>query len=56
METVQTVAAECKAQMEKLSISELCDILEGYGMAISGLTRKEMIQEIVGLEVYAFTH
>lgn len=56
METIFTVAAETKAKMEQLSTSELGVILMGYGMAIAGMTRTDMIDEIVGLEVYAFTH
>ena len=56
METVKTVAADVRARMEKLTIYQLCDILEGYGYTISGLTRTEMIGMIVDFEVYAFTH
>lgn len=56
METVAQVAAEIRAEVEQFSTASLCDILKGYGMAISGMTRKEMIDEIVDLEVYAFTH
>jgi hypothetical protein len=56
METVMMVAAETKAQMESFSTAKLCVILMGYGVTVGTMTRKEIIAEIVDLEVYAFTH
>jgi hypothetical protein len=56
METVMMVAEEVRAKIAKLSAPALCNILEEYGITISGLTRKEMIGMIVDFEVYAFTH
>lgn len=56
METVIQVAKEIEAQIENLSVAELSVILMQYGQPVKGMTRDEMIKQIVDLEVHAFTH
>jgi hypothetical protein len=57
METVFSVAKELEVELsENYSDARLRKIIFDYGMDSTDLTRKEMIQEIVDLEVYAFTH
>lgn len=46
------VRDECKGQ----SVEQLAQALIDMGQDVDGLTRDQMVQKLVDLEVYAFTH
>lgn len=46
------VREECKGQ----SVEQLTRALTDMGQEVEGLSRDEMVQKLVDLEVHAFTH
>ena len=46
------VREECKGQ----SIEQLARALTNMGIDVSDMSRDEMVQKLVDMEVYAFTH
>ena len=56
MMTVAQVEMEVREECKGQSAEQLAQALKGMGQNAEGLTRDQMVNRLVDLEVYAFTH
>ncbi len=56
MMTVAQVEMEVREECKGQSAEQLAKALQNMGQVTEGLSREQMVDKLVDLEVYAFTH